>query len=204
MVMVGMNGMSSRRSILIRRTRETLVSIQLNLDGSGKAAVKTGVPFLDHMLDLLARHSLCDLRLKAKGDLEVDYHHLVEDLGISLGEAIRKALGDKRGIRRHGFAIVPMDECLARVAIDFSGRPYLVYHVKSVKKRIRDFDISLIREFMQGFTNAAQCNLHIKLLYGDEPHHIVEAVFKGLAKALDMAKTRDPRVKGIPSTKGRL
>ena len=196
--------MSSRLAHLIRNTRETKIAIRLNLDGSGRASVKTGVPFLDHMLDLLARHSLCDLRLQARGDIEVDYHHLVEDLGIALGEAVRKALGDKKGITRYGFFILPMDECLARVALDFSGRAHLVYRVKSSKKRVRDFDIGLIREFMQGFANAAQCNLHIELLYGDEPHHIVEAIFKGLAKALDMAKMRDRRVKGVPSTKGRL
>jgi imidazoleglycerol-phosphate dehydratase len=193
-----------RRSKLIRNTKETQITMSINLDGAGKSSVKTGVPFMDHMLDLFARHSLCDLQIKAKGDLDVDYHHLVEDLGISIGEVVRKALGDKKGIRRYGFFILPMDECLARVALDFSGRPFLVYKVKSVKKRIRDFDIFLIREFMQGFANAAQCNLHIELLYGDEPHHIVEAIFKGLAKAVDMAKTKDPRVKGVPSTKGKL
>ncbi len=196
--------MKTRRASLERNTRETRISICLNLDGQGFAKIRTGVPFLDHMLDLLARHALCDLEIRARGDLEVDYHHLVEDLGIALGETVRSALGDKRGITRYGFSILPMDECLARVALDFSGRPYLVYRVKSVKKRVRDFDIALIREFMQGFANAAQANLHVELLYGDEPHHIVEAIFKGLAKALDMAKTRDPRVKGVPSTKGKL
>ena len=196
--------MPSRRSTIRRNTRETQISLSLNLDGGGKASVRTGVPFLDHMLDLFARHSVCDLQLKAKGDLNVDYHHLVEDLGIALGEAVRDALGDKRGIARYGFALVPMDECLARAAVDFSGRPCLVYRVKTVRKRIRDFDIALIKEFMQGFVNGSRCNLHLELLYGEEPHHIVEAVFKGLAKAFDMAKTRDPRVKGVPSTKGKL
>jgi imidazoleglycerol-phosphate dehydratase len=196
--------MPNRQSKIVRNTRETQISLRLNLDGSGKSSVKTGISFLDHMLDLLARHSLCDLEIKAKGDLDVDYHHLVEDLGIALGEAVKGALGDKKGIARYGFSILPMDECLVRVALDFSGRPYLVYRVKSVKKRIRDFDIGLIREFMQGFANASQCNLHIELLYGDEPHHIVEGIFKGLAKSLDAAKTRDPRVKGVPSTKGKL
>lgn len=196
--------MPARRASLIRNTRETQISLRLNLDGEGKSSVKTGVAFLDHMLNLFSRHSVCDLHIQAKGDLEVDYHHLVEDLGIALGEVVRKALGDKKGITRYGFAILPMDECLARVALDFSGRPCLVYRVKSAKKRIRDFDISLIREFMQGFANSAQCNLHIELLYGDEPHHIIEAIFKGFAKAVDMAKTRDPRVKGVPSTKGKL
>jgi imidazoleglycerol-phosphate dehydratase len=196
--------MKPRKASLERNTRETQIRIALNLDGSGAAQVRTGVPFLDHMLDLLARHSLSDLAIKARGDLEVDYHHLVEDLGIALGEVVRRALGDKKGITRYGFSILPMDECLARAALDFSGRPCLVYRVKTVKKRVRDFDIALVREFMQGFANAAQCNLHLELLYGDEPHHVVEALFKALAKALDMAKARDPRVRGVPSTKGKL
>lgn len=196
--------MASRCAKLTRNTRETRIETRLALDGAGRSSIKTGVPFLDHMLDLFSRHSLCDLHLRAKGDLAVDYHHLVEDLGIALGETVRQALGDKKGIARYGFSILPMDECLARVALDFSGRPYLVYHVKTVRKRVRDFDIALIREFMQGFANAAQCNLHIELLHGEEPHHIVEAIFKGLAKAIDMAKTVDPRVKGVPSTKGKL
>ena len=195
---------TNRSAKIVRNTRETRISLKLKLDGTGKSSVRTGVPFLDHMLDLLARHSVCDLDLKAKGDIAVDYHHLVEDLGLALGEGFKKALGDKRGIRRYGFWVLPMDETLARVALDFSGRPYLVYRVKSRKDKIRDFNISLIREFMQGFSSAAQCNLHIELLYGDEPHHIVEAIFKGLAKAIDVAKQRDSRVKGVPSTKGRL
>lgn len=196
--------MKPRKARLERNTRETQIRVALNLDGSGAARARTGVPFLDHMLDLLARHALCDLEVRAKGDIEVDYHHLVEDLGIALGEAVRVALGDKKGIARYGFALLPMDECLARAALDFSGRPFLVYRVKFVKKRIRDFEVALVREFMQGFANAAQCNLHLELLYGDEPHHIAEALFKALAKALDMAKSRDPRVRGVPSTKGKL
>jgi imidazoleglycerol-phosphate dehydratase len=193
-----------RTATIVRKTRETRISLKLNLDGSGKTSITTGVAFLDHMLDLLARHSVVDLQLKARGDIEVDYHHLVEDLGIALGEAFKKALGNKKGIRRYGFWILPMDETLARVALDFSGRPFLIYRVTSRKARIRDFNISLIREFMQGFSNAAQCNLHVELLYGDEPHHIVEAIFKGLAKAIDIAKQRDSRIKGVPSTKGIL
>ncbi len=196
--------MKPRKARVERNTRETQIRVVLNLDGSGVARVRTGVPFLDHMLDLLARHALCDLEIRAKGDIEVDYHHLVEDLGIALGEAVRAALGDKKGIARYGFALLPMDECLARAALDFSGRPYLVYRVKFVKKRIRDFEVALVREFMQGFANAAQGNLHLELLYGEEPHHIAEALFKALAKALDMAKSRDPRVRGVPSTKGKL
>ncbi len=193
-----------RTANIVRNTRETQIRLKLKLDGSGQASVSTGVRFLDHMLDLLARHSLVDLVLKARGDVDVDYHHLVEDLGIVLGEAFKKALGDKKGIRRYGFWILPMDETLARVALDFSGRPFLVYRVRASKAKIRDFNISLIREFMQGFSNAAQCNLHIELLYGDEPHHIVEAIFKGLAKAIDIAKQKDGRIKGVPSTKGIL
>ena len=193
-----------RTANIVRNTRETQIRLKLNLDGSGKASVSTGVRFLDHMLDLLARHSLVDLSIKARGDVDVDYHHLVEDLGIALGEAFKKALGDKKGIRRYGFWILPMDETLAQVALDFSGRPFLVYRVRARKAKIRDFNISLIREFMQGFSNAAQCNLHIELLYGDEPHHISEAIFKGLAKAIDVAKQKDGRIKGVPSTKGTL
>ena len=193
-----------RTANIVRNTRETQIRLKLNLDGSGKASVSTGVRFLDHMLDLLARHSLVDLSIKARGDVDVDYHHLVEDLGIALGEAFKKALGDKKGIRRYGFWILPMDETLAQVALDFSGRPFLVYRVRARKAKIRDFNISLIREFMQGFSNAAQCNLHIELLYGNEPHHISEAVFKGLAKAIDVAKQKDGRIKGVPSTKGTL
>jgi len=193
-----------RTASIDRKTRETQIRLKLNLDGSGKASISTGVRFLDHMLDLLARHSLVDLTIKARGDVDVDYHHLVEDLGIALGDAFKKALGDKKGIRRYGFWILPMDETLAQVALDFSGRPYLVYRVKARKTRIRDFDISLIREFMQGFSNAAQCNLHIQLVYGEEPHHVVESIFKGLAKAIDVAKQKDGRIKGVPSTKGIL
>lgn len=193
-----------RNANIVRNTRETRIALKLNLDGSGKSSISTGVRFLDHMLDLLARHSLVDLTIKARGDIDVDYHHLVEDLGIALGDAFRKALGNKKGIRRYGFWVLPMDETLARVALDFSGRPHLVYRVKTRKAKIRDFNISLIREFMQGFANSAQCNLHIELLYGDEPHHIVEAIFKGLAKAIDVAKQRDARIKGVPSTKGVL
>lgn len=193
-----------RLAKIVRNTRETQIALSLNLDGSGKTSVSTGVPFLDHMLDLLGRHALVDLKLKAKGDVAVDYHHLVEDLGIALGDAVRKALGRKEGIRRYGFWILPMDETLARVAIDFSGRPCLVYRVRVRRARIRDFNVSLIREFMQGFSNAAQCNLHIELLYGEEPHHVVEAIFKGLAKSIDVAKQRDSRVRGVPSTKGML
>jgi imidazoleglycerol-phosphate dehydratase len=200
-----------KRYAKIRRdTAETQITLSLTIDGTGKADVQTGVPFFDHMLTLLARHSLCDLRIRATGDLDVDAHHTVEDVGIALGQAFVKALGDKRGIRRYGWALVPMDEALAncRVALDFSNRPFLVFTCKGWKQianvELKGFRVGLVREFLQGFANEARCNLHVDVLRGDEPHHIVEAVFKALAKALDLACQRDPRVRGVPSTKGRL
>ena len=200
-----------KRSAKIQRlTGETQITGKLTIDGAGKADVKTGLPFFDHMLTLLAKHSLCDLKLRATGDLDVDAHHLVEDVGIVLGQAFREALGDKRGIRRYGWALVPMDETLAqcRLALDFSGRPYLVFTAKDWKQlagvELGKFRVGLVREFLQGFANEARCNLHVDVLRGDEPHHIVEAIFKALAKAVDLACQRDPRVKSVPSTKGKL
>lgn len=200
-----------KRSANIRReTAETQVAVKLALDGAGKADVKTGLPFFDHMLALLAKHSLCNLTVRATGDLDVDAHHTVEDVGIALGQAFLKALGDKRGIRRYGWALVPMDETLAqcRVALDFSGRPYLVFTARDwkslAKVEIGKFRVGLVREFLQAFASEARCNLHVDVLRGDEPHHVVEAIFKALAKALDMACQRDRRVEGVPSTKGRL
>ena len=203
-----------KRSAKIRRdTAETRISLTLIIDGRGKANVSTGVPFFDHMLTLLAKHSLCDLTVKARGDLDVDAHHMVEDVGIALGQAFVQALGDKRGIRRYGWALVPMDETLAdaRIALDFSNRPFLVFEAKNWNRianvslgRKNEFRVGLVKEFLQGFANEARCNLHVDVVRGDEPHHVVEAVFKALAKALDMACQRDPRVKGVPSTKGRL
>ena len=187
-----------------RKTRETEISVTLAVEGSGAAKVDTGMPFLNHMLELLAKHSLMDLSVRARGDLDVDYHHTVEDVGLALGEAVNTALGDRKGIVRYGFSVLPMDDALARVAIDLGGRPYLVYEVATRKKRIRDFDLGLIKEFFQAFTVQARMNLHIKLMYGEEPHHAYEAVFKGLAKALGMAFATDPRVKGVPSSKGRI
>jgi len=196
-----------------RRTAETQISLALTIDGSGKADVKTGIPFFDHMLTLLAKHSLCDLTVRATGDLDVDAHHTVEDIGIALGQAFGQALGDKRGIRRYGWALVPMDETLAqaRIALDFSNRPFLVFEAKNWNRianvslgRQHEFRVGLVKEFLQGFANEARCNLHVDVLRGDEPHHVVEAVFKALAKALDLACQRDPRVKGVPSTKGKL
>src|SRR5579862_4075279 len=220
--------MRNRQAQIQRETRETRIALQLNIDGSGKSSVRTGIPFFDHMLVLFAKHATVDLKLRCAGDLEVDAHHTVEDCGIALGQAFATALGDKRGIRRygHGFhprnpftgeAYVPMDECLARCVIDFSGRPYLVWRGldKSAHKKITptekqqdvssSFRFGLAREFFQAFTNEARCNLHLELLYGDEPHHIVEALFKAFARALDAACQRDPRISGqLPSTKGKL
>jgi imidazoleglycerol-phosphate dehydratase len=220
--------MQKRSAQVKRDTKETRIQVSLKIDGSGKSRIRTGIPFFDHMLTLFAKHSVVDLTLDCKGDLEVDAHHTVEDCGIALGQAFLQALGDKKGIRRygHGFspepvlkgeAYVPMDECLARCVVDFSGRPYLVWRGmdKLAFKQIpglgkpRDmamaFRFGLAREFFQGFTNEARCNLHLELLYGDEPHHVVEAVFKAFAKAVDAACQRDPRIAGrLPSTKGRL
>ena len=220
--------MKARRASINRVTGETQIQIALNVDGAGKSSIATGLPFFDHMLTLFAKHAVVDLKLKCLGDLEVDAHHTVEDCGIALGQAFAQALGDKRGLRRYGAgfdprnpftgeAHVPMDECLARCVIDFSGRPYLVWRgldkfsQRAIAKTDRTQDMSsafrfgLAREFFQGFTNEARCNLHIELLYGDEPHHIVEVVFKAFAKAVDFACQRDPRIAGqIPSTKGRL
>jgi imidazoleglycerol-phosphate dehydratase len=220
--------MQVRQARIVRNTKETRITIKLKLDGKGKASIQTGIPFFDHMLTLFAKHAVVDLQLRCRGDLEVDAHHTVEDCGIALGQALLQALGDKMGIRRYGAgfhpknpftgeAYVPMDECLARCVIDFSGRPYLVWRgldefaYKSLTKRERQQDASsafrfgLAREFFQGFTNEARCNLHLELLYGDEPHHIVEGLFKAFAKAVDAACQRDPRIAGqLPSTKGKL
>jgi len=220
--------MSERRARIRRATKETQISLDLNVDGTGKSAIRTGVPFFDHMLTLFAKHAVVDLKLRCKGDLEVDAHHTVEDCGIALGQAFVQALGDKKGIRRYGTgfdpmnpftgeAHVPMDECLARCVIDFSGRPYLVWRgmddlsQKKISKSERTQDMSsafrfgLAREFFQGFANEARCNLHLELLYGGEPHHVVEGLFKAFAKATDFACQRDARIAGqIPSTKGKL
>lgn len=220
--------MKTRRAKIQRVTNETRISVELEIDGSGKASVKTKIPFLDHMLTLFAKHGVVDLRLRAAGDLEVDAHHTVEDCGIALGQAFAQALGDKKGIRRYGTgfdprnpltgeAYIPMDECLARCVVDFSGRPYLVWRGldKFAYKRLdasekkqdssTAFRFGLAREFFQAFANEARCNLHLELLYGDEPHHIVEALFKAFAKAVDIACQRDPRIAGeLPTTKGKL
>jgi imidazoleglycerol-phosphate dehydratase len=230
-----MAAMKARQAKISRKTNETKISVVLNLDGKGKSSVKTGIPFFDHMLTLFAKHATVDLKLVCNGDLEVDAHHTVEDCGIALGQAFAVALGDKRGIRRYGWfaprppgkkmvgappgaeAYVPMDECLARCVVDFGGRPHLVWRGldKFSQKKIsgdeKNQDVSsafrfgLAREFFQGFANEARCNLHLELLYGDEPHHIVEALFKAFARAVDAARRHDPRIAGqLPSTKGKL
>jgi imidazoleglycerol-phosphate dehydratase len=222
-----MGGMKGRQARIKRNTKETRIALQLELDGKGRSSIKTGIPFFDHMLTLFAKHAVVDLKLRCQGDLEVDAHHTVEDCGIALGSAFREALGDKKGLRRYGTGFhprnpftgesyVPMDECLARCVVDFSGRPYLVWRgmdrlafkvsrAEQAQDMSSAFRFGLAREFFQGFTNAAACNLHLELLYGEEPHHVVEALFKAFAKAVDFACRRDPRIgQAIPSTKGRL
>jgi imidazoleglycerol-phosphate dehydratase len=239
--------MKRRQARIRRETKETKIEVELTIDGKGKSSIKTGISFFDHMLNLFAKHGVMDLKLRCKGDLEVDAHHTVEDCGIAVGQAFFDALGDKKGIKRYGTgfdpanpfpgdtprsasntttgqdtrpigeAYVPMDECLARCVIDFSGRPYLVWRGldnlahKQISEAEKTQDMSsafrfgLAREFFQGFANEARCNLHLELLYGDEPHHVVEALFKAFAKAVDFACQRDPRIAGeVPSTKGKL
>ncbi len=220
--------MHKRQAEIIRVTRETRIRLRLDLEGRGEGRIRTGIPFFDHMLTLFAKHAVVNLRLSCRGDLEVDAHHTVEDCGIALGQAVLQALGDKKGVRRYGTGFdprnpftgesyVPMDECLARCVVDFSGRPFLVWRgldslaYKQLTRREQNQDMSsafrfgLAREFFQGFANEARCNLHLELLYGEEPHHVVECLFKAFAKAVDMACQRDPRIAGVlPSTKGRL
>ena len=187
-----------------RKTNETDIDIQIALDGSGKYDIRTSIPFLDHMLNLFAFHGMMDLKIKASGDIEIDYHHLMEDLGIALGEAIKKALGDKKGIRRYGRATIPMDESLATVVVDISGRPYLVYKVKPPKGTLKDLEISLFEDFFRAVTSHAMITLHVNLEYGRDLHHIVEAVFKAFGRALREAVTVDKGSKVLPSTKGKL
>ena len=197
--------MSQRTSKVERNTLETQIKIELNIDGTGQANFQTGVPFLDHMLDQVARHGLVDMDIKAKGDLEIDAHHTVEDIGITLGQAFANALGDKKGIVRYGHAYVPLDEALSRVVIDFSGRPGLFYEVNYPRGMIGSFDVDLFREFFQGFVNHAGVSLHIDNFKGSNAHHIAETIFKALGRAIRMAITADPRMAGImPSTKGTL
>ena len=197
--------MSERTATVARETKETRITVHVNLDGRGSAELDTGLPFLEHMLDQVARHGLIDLAISARGDLHIDAHHTVEDIGITLGQALAQAVGDKRGIRRYGHAYVPLDEALSRVVIDFSGRPGLEYHVEFPRARISDFDVDLFHEFFQGFVNHAQVTLHIDCLRGRNAHHVAETVFKAFGRALRAALERDPRVgDAVPSTKGTL
>jgi len=194
-----------RTATVARKTAETDITLTLSVDGKGTSKIDTGVPFFDHMLTLFAKHGLFDLEVKAIGDVDVDYHHTVEDVGIVLGEACKRALGDKKGIVRYGFFYVPMDESLARVVVDLSGRACLVYDVVSPTMYVRDFNLILVKEFCRAFSNTLGCNLHVKLEYGEEPHHVAEAIFKALARALDAATLVDERTAGaLPSTKGAL
>jgi len=194
----------SRTATIERTTKETGIKLTLNIDGSGQARINSSVPFLDHMLDLFSRHGLFDLQVEAKGDIDIDFHHTVEDIGIVLGEAFRKALGDKKGIRRYGNAVVPMDETLANVTVDISGRPYLVYNADLPKVKVGNFDVELAREFFQAVANYGGMNLHVNVAYGDNVHHIIEACFKAFGRAMDMATQVDGRVEGVMSTKGTL
>jgi imidazoleglycerol-phosphate dehydratase len=194
-----------RKASLRRTTTETDIRLRLNLDGKGRAKISTGIRFLDHMLDLVARHGAMDLEIAVKGDLDVDQHHTVEDLGIALGDAVRRALGSKKGILRAGYFLMPMDETLASVAIDFSGRAHCVCQWKFAARRVGDFDVELVEDFFRGFAQSAAANIHLRLLYGRSTHHQVEALFKAFARALRFAATRDPQMKRVlPSTKGLL
>lgn len=197
--------MSQRTATVTRDTLETQISVTINLDGEGKSNLTTGIPFLEHMLDQIARHGLIDVEITARGDLHIDDHHTAEDIGITLGQAFTQALADKKGIQRYGFAYVPLDEALSRVVIDFSGRPGIEYRVKYPRARIGSFDVDLIHEFFQGFVNHALATLHIDNLHGDNAHHIAETVFKAFGRAVRMAISHDGRMSGIiPSTKGSL
>ena len=193
-----------RKAELSRKTNETDIIVSMNLDGEGKYDVQTDVPFLNHMLELFSKHSLIDLTVKAKGDVEIDGHHTVEDIGIVMGQVFLNALGDKKSIRRYGFFVLPMDEVLSLVALDISNRPYLVYDVPVEKLKVGTFDSELIKEFFQAFAFNAKINLHIKSFYGDNVHHVFESVFKAFARALRDAVTLDDKIKGIPTTKGML
>ena len=193
-----------RTATVERKTKETDIKVSLDIDGSGKTAIETGMPFFNHMLDAFGRHGLFNVKVDAKGDLEVDFHHTVEDVGLALGQAFKDALGDKHGIHRFGEASCPLDEALAKVVVDLSGRPYLSYNVKIRSGRVGDFDTDLPHEFFAGFANQLGMNLHIDVPRGENPHHIIEACFKAFARAMDFATQVDSRVEGVPSTKGSL
>jgi len=195
---------AGRRATVARKTKETDIELTLVVDGRGRYEVETGIPFLNNMLELFARHGFFDLTVRASGDLDVDYHHTVEDVGLTLGQALRDALGEKSGIRRFGEATVPLDEALVTTVVDLSGRPFFVYDVKIEQAKIGVFDVELIHDFLLAMTNQAAMNLHVRMTSGRNPHHIVEASFKSLARALDLATQRDPRLAGVLSTKGIL
>jgi imidazoleglycerol-phosphate dehydratase len=195
----------TRIATVTRKTAETDIVLTLGIDGRGTAKIETGIPFFDHMLTLFAKHGLFDLEVTAKGDVAVDYHHTVEDVGLVLGQAFKEALGEKLGIKRYGFFVLPMDESLARVVIDVGGRPHLVYEAQAPTMFVRDFNIVLVKEFCRAFSNALGANLHVQLLYGEEPHHVAEAIFKCFARALDVATQIEPRAADLlPSTKGKI
>jgi imidazoleglycerol-phosphate dehydratase len=196
--------MKMREAQVTRNTLETQIVVKLNLDGSGQSRLASGVPFLDHMLDQIARHGVFDLEVEAKGDLHIDAHHTVEDVGITLGQALAKAIGDKKGVRRYGHAYVPLDEALSRVVIDLSGRPGLEFNIAFTRARIGEFDVDLVHEFFQGFVNHALVTLHVDNLSGTNAHHQAETAFKAFGRALRMAVELDPRTAGVPSTKGSL
>ena len=196
--------MKKRSATVARKTRETDIKVSLAIDGKGISSVDTGMPFLNHMLELFSKHSLMDLTVVCRGDLDVDYHHAVEDLGLVLGDVIDQALGGRKGIVRYGWSYIPMDDALSRAVVDLGGRPYLVYEVANRTRKIRDFDLILVREFFQAFAVKARMNLHIAQLYGKEPHHAYEAIFKAVARALGEACRKDARVQGVPSSKGAI
>ena len=193
-----------RKAAVERQTKETQIAARIDLDGGGVYDIQTPFPFLNHMLSAFSKHGFFDLTLNAKGDTEIDDHHTVEDIGIVMGDLLAKAWGDKEGVRRFGSALIPLDEALAQVTVDLSGRPYLVYQVQMPKKKIKEFDTEMIEHFFRSLVDQSKINLHINLMYGKDPHHILEAIFKGFGRALDQATQIDPRVKGVASTKGKL
>ncbi len=196
--------MKKRKALITRNTRETRIRVELDIDGSGRSEIETGLPFFNHMLELFSKHSLMDMKIQAAGDLAVDYHHTVEDVGLALGTALDQALGDRKGIERYGFSLMPMDETLSRVALDLGGRPYLVKNMACKKRKLMEFELALFDDFFQAFAVQTRMNLHIEQMLGQEAHHAYEAVFKALARALRMALEPDQRDHGIPSSKGRI
>lgn len=193
-----------RKAKIDRKTSEVKVNVELNIDGSGKYDIQTGIPFFNHMLNQFAKHGYFDIKIKALGDIEVDFHHTVEDVGIAMGEAFESALADKRGIKRYGHSLVPFDDSLVESSLDLSGRPYIVFNAGIEKSKVGEFDVELAEEFFKSFANSLKCNLHINLRYGTNMHHIIEAMFKATGKALDIASSADQRSKQVPSTKGKL